>query len=136
MQIVGMFIKNIVAKKYEDEIKNLKVNNNTKINSVKEQDISALGRKGLNIDFDFSTEYKNENKKIAEISISGNVYVIDNDYEKLLELWKKENRLPDEVNINVLNAILRKCFIKSLLLTEELQLPSPIPMPYASLNKE
>ncbi len=131
MPVVGIFIKSIEARRYADKIKNLEVKNNTKIENVKQHEIQVLEKNGLDIEFNFTTEYKDDAKKIAEISVSGNLYFIDDNCEKAIEVWQKENKLPDEINLEIINNILRKCFIKSIILSEELQLPSPVPLPYA-----
>ena len=133
MPVVGMFIKNIDAKKYEEATIGVKVNSNTNLKDVKEQDLAALNKKALSIDFEFITRYLSQkDKKVAEILIGGNVLFLGENYKKILEGWKKNKKLPDDISLQVINLIFNKCSKKAILLSDDLQLPSPIPLPFAT----
>ena len=54
-----------------------------------------------------------------------------NSFEKILKDWKKDKKLPDDVNLQIINAVLRRSIVKALSLSEELQLPPPIALPFA-----
>jgi len=137
MPVIGMNIKSIFANKNEEIISAVKVNSNTNIKDVKEQDLPALKQKGLTISFEFKTDYVNDkNKSLAEINICGEVLFIEEDIEKIFKDWKKDKKLSDKVNLQVINAILRKSVVKTLNLSEELQLPPPIALPFAKKQEE
>jgi len=132
MPVIGMSIKAIDAKKLEEIAGAIKVNSNTNLKEIKEQDLPALNKKGLSVEFEFKTQYvSNKNKPVAEINISGNVLFIDPQQDKILKDWKKDKKLPDDINLQILNAILRRTVIKALTLSEDLQLPPPIALPFA-----
>lgn len=132
MPVIGMSIKAIDAKKIEEIVGAIKVNSNTNLKEIKEQDLPALNKKGLSVEFEFKTQYvSNKNKPVAEINISGNVLFIDPQQDKILKDWKKDKKLPDDINLQILNAILRRSVIKALALSEDLQLPPPIALPFA-----
>ncbi len=135
MPIVGMTIKNIEARKTGELVQaSLKVNNNTNIKEVSEKDLPALGKnkKGLSIGFEYKADYLDDKKSIGEIVVNGDVFFLDEEQDKILKQWKKEKKLPDDVNIQVLNAILRRCLTRALSLSEDVQLPPPIAMPFAT----
>jgi len=137
MPVIGMSISTIDAKKYEEVTGPVKVNSNTNLKEIKEQDLPALNKKGLSINFEFKTQYINDkNKTLAEIIIGGDVFFIDNEQDKILKEWKKDKKLPDEVNLQIINAVLRKGITKALNLSEELQLPPPIILPFAKKQQE
>lgn len=137
MPVVGMIIKNIDAKRVEEVTGGIRVNNSTNLKDVKEQDLPAINKKGLSISFDFKAEYEDEKKKpIANITISGNVFYIDAEQNKILKDWKKDKKLPEDVNIQAINAVLRKCITKSIEISEDLQLPPPVPLPFATKQKK
>jgi hypothetical protein len=132
MPAIGLNIKGIEAKKNEDAMMGVKVNTNTNLKDVKEHDLSPIDKKCLSIDFEFVTAYVSpQDKKIAEIIVSGDVLFLDEKYKKILEQWNKDKKLPEDVSLQVINVVFNKCLKKAILLSDDLQLPSPIPIPVA-----
>jgi hypothetical protein len=132
MPAIGMNISGIEAKKHEDANVGVKVNTNTNLKDVREHDLAPLNQKCLSVDFEFVTTYMSQkDKKIAEITISGDVLFLDEDYKKILAQWKKDKKLPDDVSLQIINVVFNKCLKKAILLSDDLQLPSPIPIPIA-----
>ncbi|MBU5557586.1 MAG: hypothetical protein QW751_01880 [Candidatus Aenigmatarchaeota archaeon] len=134
MPVVGMILKNITATKSEDVTGNIKVNNGTNIKEVKETDLTVLGKKGLAVTFEFRTSYETDRSKkpFAEILFSGDVLLIEENHKELLDGWKKNRKLPDKMNIAIINSVLRKCLTEGLVLSEKLNLPPPMVMPFAT----
>ncbi len=48
---------------------------------------------------------------------------------KVLSSWKKDKKLPENVSVEVLNHLFRRCLLKIAGIAEELQLPPPIQLP-------
>ncbi|HLE07088.1 MAG TPA: hypothetical protein VI933_00525 [archaeon] len=132
MPVVGLVIRNISAKKNEEFIGAAQISNNANIKSIEEQNLIALGKPSLKIGFEYKSDYLTDKKKsYAEIVINGDVFFADGPSEKVIDGWKKEKKLPDAVNLHVINTILHKCMIESLGLSEKLQLPPPVQLPFA-----
>jgi hypothetical protein len=132
MPVLGLNIKSIIAKKGDDVSGSVKVNSNTSVKDVREQDLPAIKQKGLGIGFEYRTDYVNDKgKSLAEIVMSGEVLFVDAKIEDVIKAWKKDSRLPDDVSLDVVNAVLRKGVVKAIALSEELQLPPPVVLPLA-----
>ena len=130
MTIVGFNFTKIEGEK-KDMIKGkININNNVHINKVEEKDL-ALGnqkQKVLSFNFEFIAKY---DPNIGSIKLTGNVlYMEDSKKVKdILDGWKKDKKLPKEVMPNILNTVLNKCNIQALILSEQINLPPPIPLP-------
>jgi hypothetical protein len=136
MPVVGLSIKSIDAKKLAEVTFGVKVKSDTNLKTVKEQDLPGFDKKALLVGFEFSTQYlAPKDKKVAEFIIGGDVLVVDDKYKEILESWKKDKKLPDEIGLQVVNVIFNKCSKKSIILSDDLQLPSPVPLPFAKKNK-
>jgi hypothetical protein len=120
MPVIGMNINSIQAIKKGKMDAGLKVNNTTNIDSVTEQDLTGLGKKGLKIEFTYLTAYTVKNATAAEIKITGDVIYVGEDQAEILKSWKADKKLPEGVDIVVINHILRKGITKTVALSEEL----------------
>lgn len=137
MPVIGLSIKSINANRNADIEGGVKVSNATKLKDVREQDLPALGKKGLAVEFEFKAGYEAEKTKkgFAEIVIGGDVILIEPKQEDLLKAWKKDKKLPDDLNIVIINTVLRRCLTESLVISEKLSLPPPLALPFASAKK-
>ena len=79
------------------------------------------------ISFEFNVAYE---PKIADIDISGNVLYMTEEAKSIISEWKKTKKLSNEkMTYDVVNTILTKCDVKSLQLSEEMNLPPAIKLP-------
>ena len=51
-----------------------------------------------------------------------------------IDSWKKDKKLPKEVMSSVLNTILSRCNVEAMLLSREVNLPPPIPLPKVTVK--
>ena len=130
MTIVGFNFTKIEAEK-KDLIKGkININNNVSINKVEEKDLSLGNQKQkvLKFTFEFLAKYDPD---AGAIILTGDVLFMD-DTKKIKEIldgWKKDKKLPKEIMPNILNTIMSKCNIQALILSEQINLPPPIPLP-------
>jgi hypothetical protein len=104
--------------------------NNISIKDVKETKLS-LGKgkeAAVKMEFNFTSKYT---PAIGEVNLIGELVNIEDEKKtkEILAEWKKSKQLPTDVMTPILNHILTKCNIQSLILTKEINLPPPIPMP-------
>ncbi len=137
MPIVGVVLKDIRAKRIADYSGPISVSNNSSIKDVGEIELQAVDKKGLKLSFEFKSDYQTEKKNsFADITIIGDVLWLVDDPAAILKNWKKDKKLPEDVSLQTINAILRKCATKALVLSEELNLPPPIALPFAMKKDE
>jgi len=130
MTIVGFNFTKIEAEK-KDAIKGkINVNNNVTIKEVAEKKISLANdkQKVLSFTFEFTAKYDPE---IGSIKFVGDVLLMEETKKtkELLDGWKKDKKLPKEIMPVILNTVLNKCNIQALILSEQINLPPPIPLP-------
>ena len=84
--------------------------------------------KALKLEFLFEAKY---DPNIGNISLGGDiVYLGTADKVKEIEKeWKKNKKLPNDVVEEVMGNILSKCNIEALIMSREINLPAPIPLP-------
>lgn len=135
MPVVGMGIKTIDAKRIVEFTPGVQVSNAANLKGITEHEIKEVGKNGLSVDFEFKSEYSQKGKKVGEITITGNVLYLDEKGDVVRE-WKKDKKLSDDVNIQIINAVLRRCTTKAIVLSEEVNLPPPIPLPVAGKKQD
>lgn len=116
---------------------NVNVTSNVKLDTMTDAKMGLDKEKtALKLGFTYLTEYTPE---FAKIEIKGDLVVLSDatKAKKLLENWKKEKgkSLDTDFVAYVLNNIMSKCAVQALIISRELALPSPIPMPKINLKQ-
>ena len=115
----------------------MNINSNSAIKDVEEIDLPAVGRRGIKVNFEFKTDYQTEKSNtFADIIITGDVLWLVEDASTIIKNWKKDKKLPEDISLQTINTILRKCATKALVLSEDLNLPPPIALPFATRKEE
>ena len=55
--------------------------------------------------------------------------------DELIKNWKKDKKLPQDVMPNIINTVLNRSNIQALILSQQIGLPSPIPMPKVKVEQ-
>ncbi|MBW3011358.1 hypothetical protein KY335_05470 [Candidatus Woesearchaeota archaeon] len=130
MSIVGFAFSKIDAERNEGVRGKINVKNHISVKEVAVQDLSFGGKdnKGLKVDFEYLSEYS---PKLGKISIKSNVMSMlpAKDVDKIVSEWKKTKVLPEELMKSMFSFVMKKCSLKAMNLAEDLNLPSPVPMP-------
>jgi len=135
MTVVSFNFTKIEAEKKSGKGK-ININNNVTINTVEEKDIS-LGtekQKVLCFTFEFTSTYSPD---AGSIKLTGDVlYMVDTKKAKeIMDGWKKDKKLSKDLMTRMLNVILNKSNIQVLILSEQVNLPPPIPMPKVEVGE-
>ena len=128
MPIIGVNIKSINAKVDDSKFTgNVEISSSPSIESVEKKDFSFAGMKdALFIGFSFKTQYTPD---VGNIQFKGEIIYQSDDTKKVLKTWREDKKLDDDVSVEVLNAIFRKCIAKAVQIAEDLRLPPPINVP-------
>ncbi|MBU0530812.1 MAG: hypothetical protein KKC05_04015 [Nanoarchaeota archaeon] len=127
MPIVGLAFTSFVANKKAVRVKGeIKVNSTPKIVSIKEVTVPTMQKKGLAVSFEFVSTYAPD---LAEIKISGEILYLAKSNAAILKGWKKNKKLPEDMTMEILNHLFRRCLLKIAYMADELQLPPPLGMP-------
>jgi|TARA_Y100000310_G_scaffold340439_1_gene436231 hypothetical protein len=135
--IVGFNFNKISAEKNESVKGKIDVNNNVSIKEVQEASFS-LGKKdqnGVRFVFEFTSKYEPE---VGLIKFEGDVLYVDNEkaIKEIVDSWKKDKKLKKEIMGGILNTVLTKSNVQALILSQQINLPPPIPMPKVNITKK
>jgi hypothetical protein len=106
----------------------IKINNNVSIKEVEDMNFSVEGKKGLKFTFAFNCSYEPE---LGKIDVEGQVLFVENEnlIKEIKEGWDKEKKVPMAVMEQIVNAALHKGNIQAIKISEDVSLPSPLPLP-------
>lgn len=129
MPIIGMNIQEIHAKLDEKKIMgNLEIKSTPNIENVNKKKMNFAGvNEVLLIDFSFKTEYGPDNA--AEIVFKGNILYQTNKADSIAKEWKEKKLFDEDVTVEVMNALFRRCLSKSVQIADDMRLPPPVTFP-------
>lgn len=123
--IVGFSFNKISAEKKSPIKGKLEITRNIVIKDIKEEKIPD--GKGVVVEFEFNVAYE---PKIAVIDLGGSLFYLTDNVKGILEDWKKNKKLSDgQATYDVVNAILMKCNVRSLQISDEMNLPPTLRLP-------
>ncbi|MFH1053248.1 MAG: hypothetical protein V1740_02410 [Candidatus Woesearchaeota archaeon] len=129
MGVIGFNFTKINVEKTKSISGKININNNVVIKNISEKELNfSKDQVGIQFDFEFSSKYEPD---FGFIILNGEViYLEDKKKSKeILDNWKKNKKLEKEIMTSVLNNVLMKCNIESLILSQQINLPPPIPLP-------
>ena len=140
MAVLGHSITSLNANRKGFVAQKMDINSTPKIVDVKEKSIEVpgFGGKGekqsvIGINFEFETDYKPD---IGSIKIAGELVYSGTDNKKIIKEWEKSKRLPQDVDTEVKNFLLRKCLLLGVNISQEMQLPPPLVIPFIRPKKD
>lgn len=106
----------------------VKINNNVSIKEIEDMEFSIPGKKGLKFNFAFNCDYE---PGLGKIEVEGQVFYVnlEEKIREIKDLWTKDKRIPLDVMEQIVNASLHKGNIQAIKISEEINLPSPLPLP-------
>jgi hypothetical protein len=129
MNIINIGFTGINANRQAAPRGNVSISNNVKIESVEEAKLGINEeRQAYKVMFSFKTDYL---PSFAAIELKGEVLILDSGEEvsKVMTSWNKDKKLDVSAARTILNSVMNRCALEVILLSRELGLPSPIPLP-------
>jgi hypothetical protein len=106
----------------------VKINNNVAITNVEDMAFNVEGKKGLKFTFTFNCNYEPD---LGKIEVEGQVMYVEDEktIADIKAAWSKDKRVPVNIMELIVNAALHKGNIQAIKISEEVNLPSPLPLP-------
>lgn len=140
MAVIGLNFTKMSVEKKENAKGKLSIKNDVALKDVKKEAFvfGDSKRDGLKFVFNFVTNYNVDNDSVATIDLVGEIIAIEKPeiVKSILAQWKKDKKLDVPLMASVLNHALSKSYVQALLLSKELSLPSPMPLPRVNISKE
>ena len=134
--IVGFGSTKLSVEKKESAKGKIDINNNVTIKDIQEDNFSLGKDKQQNVlrfIFEFTSKYE---PNIGNILFEGELLYLE-EPKKAKEIftgWKKDKKVPKDLMAGLLNTILTKCNVQALILSQEVNLPPPIPLPKVQIQ--
>lgn len=129
MTIVKISLHKVVAERdLNAKGGQIKINNHVSLKNVEDMAFAADGKKGLKFEFTFNCKYE---PNLGKIDVEGQVLFVDTE-AKIAEIkksWDKDKKVPVEIMERIVNAALHKGNIQAIKISEDVSLPSPLPLP-------
>lgn len=129
MPIVGFNYNKIDVEKKDKTAQKMSIKSDVQITNIKEEKLPTGKTKtdGLRFDFVYNVAYE---PKIGNINLNGFIYYLDDlkIIKDILKSWKKDKSIPDNVTLEIINAVLFRSTIKALTLSQEVNLPPHLPV--------
>ncbi|MBU0461175.1 MAG: hypothetical protein KJ574_01175 [Nanoarchaeota archaeon] len=129
MAFVGFEFSKIDVVKNEGVTGKIMINNGVNIKDVSKASLKLSSDKENAVKFGF--EYKSDYGKLGSITLGGSVLYLSTSEEvkSILNEWKKDKRVKKDLMGPLINRILAKCNIQTIILSDTVSLPPPVPMP-------
>ncbi len=134
MALIGFNFTKVNVEKKKAATGKVNIANNLQFTDIKEAKVNFVDKKSaVNLEFVFTCKYEPD---IGSIELKGNaIELLEPDKAKeTLDMWKKSKKLPPVIAQKVLNSLLNKCYVESLILSNSMNLPSPVPLPRVKIG--
>ena len=109
-----------------EKLTNVRIDNNSTVTLI-----NQLDEQTANINFRYTASYGG----MGVITIEGSL-IFECEASDIVERWQQTNNMPNEIANQVHTAIMRLCMPEAVLLSRDIKLPPPIPMPTINIPKQ
>jgi hypothetical protein len=135
MNIFNIDFTKIQAEKQNVPQGDINVNNGINIEDIAEAKMAvAEGKTAMNLTFTFKALFQPD---IGSVELNGTATLLADDDEatNILEHWEENESVPQEHGDQIINALMKKSSVQSILLSREVGLPSPLPFNFSTSSE-
>lgn len=135
MNIFNIDFTKIQAEKQNVPQGDINVNNGINIEDIAEAKMAvAEGKTAMNLTFTFKALFQPD---IGSVELDGTATLLADDDEatNILEHWEENESVPQEHGDQIINALMKKSSVQSILLSREVGLPSPLPFNFSTSSE-
>ena len=125
-RLIGFNLTKVEAEKNPDFDGELEIKSNIVLKELEKYKPKYSDQESLKVTFEFGIDYK----ELGKVTLHGTVFVIlDNKtLKEALKQWK-DKKLPEDLNMVLINIIMQRSSLRALQLEEELGLPFHFQLP-------
>jgi len=136
MAIVGFEFTKINVERKEVAKGKINISNNVAIVDIKKSDLKlgTTKQSGVKFIFEYKSIYEPD---FARIELGGTILFLTDEQnaKEIITSWEKEKKIKKDVAEKIINSILTKSNIQSILLSNTVNLPPPVPMPKVNITR-
>ena len=136
MTIIGFNFSKILAHHKKPAKGNVKVGTNVKLDAVEKANLSfEKDKAAIRTVFTYKVTYEPD---IGGVEFQGELLFLQEAkiVDSLLKEWEEKKALPKKFSTDLINAIMQKCIIQALIMSKDIGLPPPIPLPKLKPEEE
>jgi hypothetical protein len=129
MNLKNMNISSIEARRYSKQNKpmNIRIDHNSTVT------LFTVTKKGeAQVEFEYTASYG----PLGLIKLEGEFTYEGKDAEEVASKWMEKKSMPNEVASHIHTAIMHFCLPEAVMVSRDIRLPPPIPMPQVRFDQE
>ncbi len=112
--------------KLNEKIRNVRIDNNSSVTLI-----SEINDSEASIDFRYTANYGG----VGMIKIEGTI-IFEGNASALAQQWGSSSNMPNEIAGEIHTAIMRICVPEAVLISRDIKLPPPFPLPQINVQKK
>lgn len=129
MPIKGTDLKSIEANRFSkrgERIGNVRIDMNSTVTMI-----TKVKNEEANINFRYTASYG----RLGIVKIEGDI-IFTGEVQPLIDEWNKTGKMPNNVASEIHTAIMRVCVPEAILISRDLHLPPPVPLPQVNFDNK
>ncbi len=130
-KILNIMIDNMSCEKKKQPFGPIQISSNNQITGISKTKMMD-GSEGIAVSFKYTTRYKGKDEDIGKIDILGKVFYNGENFENIADMWEKDKKMDPAESVNIINIILSEASVTAVIISNQMRLPPPIPLPRAN----